>query len=176
MLMRSAATIPAYCLRVAIDMVITGIGMLSAFADSLDELYTAIKNGVYAGGSTQMPVHEKDKRLLFADDLSKKAFLAADKALSDSDTVQSCDYKDKAGIFLGNSFGSLKSQRKFEEALAMNDLKSAMPMDFVNTVMNAPAGQLAIFFGLEGMNVTTASGSRAAVDALIYADEMIREG
>lgn len=157
-------------------MVITGIGMLSSFANTPDELYTAIESGKYKGGCTPMPEIPKDRRLAFADNLIKKTYFAASKALFDSHIELTENYKESAGIFLGNSFGSLNSQIKFETFISRKEYKSAMPMDFVNTVMNSATGQLAILFGMEGMNMTVSTGSRAAVDALIYADDMIEDG
>lgn len=52
----------------------------------------------------------------------------------------------------------------------------AKPLDFANTVINAAAGQTAIWHGLRGLNSTVAGGVVAGHAALAYAVEAIRTG
>jgi 3-oxoacyl-[acyl-carrier-protein] synthase II len=49
-------------------------------------------------------------------------------------------------------------------------------MDFANTVINAAAGQTAIWHKLRGINSTIASGSASGLAALGYASDLIRYG
>jgi 3-oxoacyl-[acyl-carrier-protein] synthase II len=49
-------------------------------------------------------------------------------------------------------------------------------MDFSNTVINAAAGQTAIWHNLRGVNSTIAAGSVSGLQAIIYATELIRTG
>jgi 3-oxoacyl-[acyl-carrier-protein] synthase II len=52
----------------------------------------------------------------------------------------------------------------------------ASPMDFANTVLNAPAGQTAIWHGLRGVNSTVVAGAASGLQALTHAMELIRAG
>ena len=49
-------------------------------------------------------------------------------------------------------------------------------MDFSNTVLNAAAGQVAIWQRLRGVNTTIAAGSASGLQALGYAAQLIRTG
>ena len=49
-------------------------------------------------------------------------------------------------------------------------------MDFANTVINAAAGQAAIWHDLRGVNSTIAGGIPSGLQALAYATELIRSG
>jgi 3-oxoacyl-[acyl-carrier-protein] synthase II len=49
-------------------------------------------------------------------------------------------------------------------------------MDFANTVINAAAGQAAIWHGLRGINATIAAGITSGLQAIAYATELIRSG
>jgi 3-oxoacyl-[acyl-carrier-protein] synthase II len=49
-------------------------------------------------------------------------------------------------------------------------------MDFSNTVLNAAAGQVAIWHQLRGVNTTVAAGAVSGLHALGYATDLIRRG
>src|SRR5947208_1258828 len=49
-------------------------------------------------------------------------------------------------------------------------------MDFANTVINAPAGQAAIWHGLRGVNATVAAGAASGLLAVAHAADLIRAG
>src|SRR5262249_27537679 len=50
------------------------------------------------------------------------------------------------------------------------------PVDFANTVINAPAGQAAIWHGLRGVNKTVATGASSGLEAIGSAAEAIGTG
>ena len=152
-------------------MVITGVGLRFRGIDALGGLYDAIKGGVSLAGETDTPIIKGVRALVFSDSLTKKAYAASLDAL-DGGAVRG----DGGGIFLGGAFGSLNSMVKLETAIAENNRSSAMPMEFMNTVMNAAAGQLAILFGISGININVSTGTRAALDAFLYARDMLTRG
>ena len=80
------------------------------------------------------------------------------------------------GIFLGTAFGSLSSTEKFGRAAIEKSMRGIMPMDFINSVINAPAGQLAILCGLSGINITVSDGSASSLGALRMCADMIADG
>jgi 3-oxoacyl-[acyl-carrier-protein] synthase II len=49
-------------------------------------------------------------------------------------------------------------------------------MDFANTVINAAAGQAAIWHNLRGLNSTIATGATSGLQAIAYAADLIRRG
>lgn len=155
--------------------VITGIGMAASFAGSPDELYEVLQGGENAAGFALTPKLKGVRGLAFADSLTKKLYAAFARAAADSGIDLINIDAERTGIFLGDSFGSLKSIVGFETKALRNGCSAATPMDFINTVMNAPAGQLAILYGLSGINTTISTGSCASIDALSFCADMIKE-
>lgn len=154
------------------NMAITGVGIISGSGRSIDEFYEVMqrKKPVYKHSS--LPESGKKKGMLFLDNSEKKLYAAFEDALSDSG-LNMTD-KDKIGIFIGNAFGALDSTVNVEMKAIKNE--SIMPMDFINTVMNAAAGQLAVLSGIKGMNVTISDGSVSSSDALAYCAHMLAVG
>jgi 3-oxoacyl-[acyl-carrier-protein] synthase II len=52
----------------------------------------------------------------------------------------------------------------------------ASPLDFANSVINAAAGQAAIWHGLRGVNSTLAGGEASGLQAIAQATELVRSG
>ncbi|MGI8665937.1 MAG: beta-ketoacyl synthase N-terminal-like domain-containing protein [Jatrophihabitans sp.] len=85
--------------------------------------------------------------------------------------------RDRVGVVLGTSLGSFKSTSDYSrETLVQDKPYQVNPMLFPNTVMNCSAAQLAIRFGLRGVNATVAGGGLALLAALRYASNAIDRG
>jgi 3-oxoacyl-[acyl-carrier-protein] synthase II len=80
------------------------------------------------------------------------------------------------GLVLGTMFGSVHTISKFDRRALTDGPSCASPMDFANTVINAAAGQTAIWHKLRGINSTIACGSTSGLVALGYATDLIRYG
>src|SRR6185295_2478049 len=52
----------------------------------------------------------------------------------------------------------------------------ASPLDFANSVINAAAGQAAIWHNLRGVNSTLSAGEASGLQAIAYAADLIRGG
>lgn len=152
-------------------LAITGIGMLAGFGQTLDDLYNAMYMGCDKFAVDIPPI--KEKGLAFADSITKKAYFAIKSASKDSGL--NCESRDDMGIFIGSAFSSLSSIAGFEQKSLEKGMRALMPMDFMNTVMNAPAGQLAILSKLSGMNMTYSDGSAASFRALGACADMLDE-
>jgi 3-oxoacyl-[acyl-carrier-protein] synthase II len=85
---------------------------------------------------------------------------------------------DRSGwaLVVGTAFGSLQSISEFDHEALRNGPSSVNPMSFPNTVINAPAGQTAIRFGLRGPNTTISAGCVSGLNALGYGAGLIRSG
>lgn len=171
---RSAEIIHVYCSESVSKMVITGIGLLLPFADSMERLIGALKRGSLAAGDMPMPELGPGHGLVSTNSITKKAYAAMMGALSESRNA--AVEETETGVFLGNAFGSLRTMNDLQETITEDRRRSAMPIDFMNSVMNAVAGQLAILGGCAGMNLTLSTGSRASFDALCYARYMLEIG
>lgn len=85
--------------------------------------------------------------------------------------------RTRVGVALGTSLGSFKSTSDYSrETLIQERPYLVNPMLFPNTVMNCAAGQVAIRFGLKGVNATIAGGALAFLNALRYAHSILDRG
>lgn len=80
-----------------------------------------------------------------------------------------------SSIFLGTGWGALSETYDFLTKLFESDEEFASPIDFVGSVHNAPAGQVAIQFGCLGPNITTTGGDYSFEQALTVASLMAKE-
>ncbi len=84
--------------------------------------------------------------------------------------------RSDCALVVGTAFGSLQSISEFDHEALRNGPSSVNPMLFPNTVINAPAGQTAIRFGLTGPNITISAGCVSGLSALGYGAGLIRSG
>ena len=83
---------------------------------------------------------------------------------------------DDVGLVLGTMFGSLRTISEFDRRGLTAGPNYVKPLVFANTVICAPAGQTAIRLGLRGVNSTLAGGSASSLQALGYANDLVRSG
>lgn len=78
-----------------------------------------------------------------------------------------------AAVYMGTSWGALSETYDFLTRLAESDEKFPSPTDFVGSVHNGPASQVAILFGATGPNITTSGGDYSFEQALLTAELML---
>ncbi len=83
---------------------------------------------------------------------------------------------DEVGLVLGTMFGSMRTISEFDCRAVVDGPSYAKPMHFANTVINAAAGQTAIWHGLRGINATISGGTVSGLQAIAYAVDLIRCG
>lgn len=104
--------------------------------------------------------------------------VAAQMALSGADLLQATqgDGDPELGLICGTAFGSVHSIAGFDWSGLQDGPNYVSPMEFPNTVINAPAGQAAIKHGLRGANSTVCAGFASGLFAIHYAAEFLRFG
>ncbi|MGC2695759.1 MAG: beta-ketoacyl-[acyl-carrier-protein] synthase family protein [Candidatus Angelobacter sp.] len=174
---------------------ITGMGVISSLGDSPARLHSALCSGQasaylfddpnlqeFSGqGSGRITAFHAEtylqgKNLRPLDHTGRLVVAAAKLALEDSDWTPARLAEHPAGLVLGTMFGSVHTIGKFDRHALERGPACASPMDFANTVINAAAGQTAIWHNLRGINSTIASGSPSGLAALGYACDLIRFG
>jgi 3-oxoacyl-[acyl-carrier-protein] synthase II len=110
------------------------------------------------------------------DRTSRLATAAAHLALADAGLPRDRRQGLEVGLVLGTMFGSLHTISEFDCRGLTAGPAYVKPLDFANSVINAPAGQTAIWHGLAGVNSTLSGGATAGVQALGYAADLIRLG
>ena len=91
-----------------------------------------------------------------------------------------CGAKENAGtdrqqldsVFMGTGWGALSETHDFLKRLNESGEQFPSPTDFVGSVHNAPASQVAIMFGATGANITTSGGDYSFEQALLAAELM----
>jgi len=78
-----------------------------------------------------------------------------------------------AAVFLGTGWGALTETYDFLDRLETSGEQFPSPTDFVGSVHNAAAGQVAIHFGATAANVTTSGGDYSFEQALLVADSLL---
>ena len=74
-----------------------------------------------------------------------------------------------AAVFLGTGWGAQSETYDFLTGLFESDEQFPSPTDFVGSVHNAPAGQIALQFQSTGANITTSGGDYSFEQALLTA-------
>ncbi|MEM8930400.1 MAG: beta-ketoacyl synthase N-terminal-like domain-containing protein [Acidobacteriota bacterium] len=173
---------------------ITGVGTICPLADRAESLHRALCAGL--SGLTETRFDElpelgaqlagtidfaprdylPDGKLRPLDRVARLAISAAGLALADAGlSGEECDDRE-IGLVLGTMYCSLRTIVAFDRRGLEAGPKYVRPFDFANTVINAAAGQTAIWHHLRGVNSTIAGGTAAGLEALAYAADLIRTG
>jgi 3-oxoacyl-[acyl-carrier-protein] synthase II len=181
---------------IAAPLAITGCGVLSsigigfeAFSDALcagRSGRTAVAN-LFAG-----PLPEDEacvisefevskflgkKGTSFFDRITSLAVVTCGLALQASNLVVSDENRQRIGIVLGTSMGSVKSASDFSRETLVQDRPYLVnPILFPSTILNCASGQAAIWHSLKGANTTVSGGQLSSLMAFRYAGIVIRQG
>lgn len=177
-------------------LAVTGWGLLSSAAQHPEDFAVAMRGGpvpaVDASSLVEDPLpapeahalvdftvreHLGRKGTSFFDRATALAMVAATAALADSDLVIDDDNRDRVGIVMGTTAGSVRSTSEYSRETFVNERPYLVnPLIFPNAVMNCAAGQAAIWFGLRGVNATLAAGPMSALNALRYTRNLLACG
>jgi 3-oxoacyl-[acyl-carrier-protein] synthase II len=176
-------------------VVVTGTGALCSLGDRSDRIYEALCQGrsglsvpdllppeVARGRlvgevrpfSPQAYLGDKNVRLL--DRTGRFAVVAVGLALADSGWSGEALAAQPVGVVVGTMFSGVRTIGEFDRRAQSAGPAYASPLDFSNTVLNAAAGQVAIWHRLSGVNSTIAAGAVSSLDAIGYAADLIRDG
>jgi 3-oxoacyl-[acyl-carrier-protein] synthase II len=174
-------------------VVITGAGVVSPLGDSPAALHRALA----AGASARKPIelfethiigcreageirpfdpqsYVGERNLRPLDRTSRLLVVAAHLALADSRLLAGA--AAEVGLVVGTTFCSLRTIAEFDRRGLRLGPSHASPLDFANSVINAAAGQAAIWHGLRGVNSTVAGGEASGLLAIAQAAELVRAG
>jgi hypothetical protein len=83
------------------------------------------------------------------------------------------DCPKPGSVFMGTGWGALSETHDFLTRLNDSAEQFPSPTDFVGSVHNGPASQVAIMFGATGANITTSGGDYSFEQALLAAELMV---
>lgn len=110
------------------------------------------------------------------DRLAQLAVCATHLALLDSGWDEQALEQYDTGLILGTLYGGLETIVQFDRDALIDGPNYVMPMDFANTVINAAAGQTAIWHRLRGRNTTITAGCASGLMALAHAADLLSSG
>ena len=171
-------------------VVVTGEGMITAAGAGIDAAQEALWSGktVIApserlNGALMADVGEFDptpwlgnKGVRVLDRGTRLLCIAAQMALTASKYTAVAEGDPDLGLVVGTLFGGVHSIASFDWTGITEGPNWVSPMEFANTVINAPAGQAAIKQKLRGVNSTVCSGLASGLYAMSYAADFLRFG
>lgn len=176
-------------------VVITGTGMISALGDSAETVHAALCEGRSALAPIESfdphPVQDLQagelKDFTPRTYLGERNFRPLDRAsqltasavhlvLEASGWTPEMCGQHEVGLVLGTMFCGVHTIAEFDRRGVTAGPARVRPLDFANTVINAAAGQTAIWHNLRGINSTIATGGSSGLQALAYAADIIRSG
>lgn len=172
-------------------VVITGLGCVTALAESTEELFEALcagKSGVSKiesfdvseypvtfGGEVKdfkvtKYVNQRDSKRM--DRFTQFAMAAAKQAVEDSGLDFSREDSYRTGVLVGTGIGGIKEIEEQHLRLLKKGPRKVSPFCVPRLMSNAASGNIAIAYGLQGPNICVvsacASGSHAIGDAYCY--------
>jgi len=173
-------------------IVITGIGIISPIGTGKETFWqnlVAGSNGFRsitlfnteryrtktAGEITDFDpkIYLGSKGLRYFDRVSLLITSAAKLAVQDGN-LEGVYHPDDLGAVIGSTFGSINSISSFDLEALREGPNYVSPMDFPNTVLNAPAARVAIQFEMKGLNSTISNGETSSLDAMQYGADFLR--
>src|SRR6185295_14453954 len=82
----------------------------------------------------------------------------------------------EVGLVVGTNFCSVRTIAEFDRRGQQLGPSYASPIDFANSVINAAAGQAAIWYGLRGVNSTVSAGEASGLMAISQGADLIAGG
>ena len=175
-------------------VVITTMGVVSPIGIGKEEFFRAIERnqsgikpitlfesedvkGIEAGEITEFKAEDYlGKRGLRNLDRSTRLLLSATKlAMEESGREFTEEELEETGTIIGTGFGGVHSIGTFDRD-SLENPNYVNPTFFPNTVINAPASQISIKYGIKKFNMTVSNLFTASTDAIGIAYNRIKSG
>jgi 3-oxoacyl-[acyl-carrier-protein] synthase II len=177
-------------------VVVTGLGALTPLGNSVDELWTALVNGVSGAGpitrfdaskfKTQFACEVKNldmsdyfdrKEIRKYDPYAQFAMIAAEKAVKDSGMDLEKVNKERIGVIWASGIGGLETFENEVVAWARGDgIPRFNPFFIPKMIADIAAGHISIRFGFMGPNFATVSACASSANGMVDAFNYIRLG
>ncbi len=166
-------------------VVITGLGCVTALAESADGLFTALCearsgiSGIELFDASEYPVtfggeiknfditnyvdQREGKRM---DRFSQFAIAAASQAVDDSGLDFAKEDVFRAGVIVGTGIGGIKEIEDQHIRLLDKGVRKVSPFTVPRLMANAAGGNIAIYYGLRGPNFSVASACASGSNAI----------
>lgn len=163
-------------------VVITGIGVVSAVGIGREAFTRALAGTPTAEGGFRVPNFRLEEHLENARsfrrvaDTTKFTLAAISLALADAGLAGGREENGRGGLVVGVTHGAIVFSTLFHEGLLKEGPQGASPLYFSESVLNAPAGNAAIAFGIRGPVHTLIGEETVGVQAIGLATSLLRCG
>jgi len=174
---------------------VTGLGVISPVGNTVDEMWTSIRNGVSGiGRITRFDASRVDAKIaaeIKNFDISKYidpkearrmalftqyALAAAKQAWQDSGLAESGTDLDRVAVVLGNGIGGTEVDDEGYKILFERGPGRLSPMLIPKLIANEAAGNVSIALKAKGAALTVVTACASGTDAIGMAMDMIRSG
>ncbi|MDM8536990.1 beta-ketoacyl-[acyl-carrier-protein] synthase family protein [Desulfobacterales bacterium HSG17] len=142
-------------------------------AGNTNETLARISRGQNCSGVLSISEISKNLQLRAVRRLKRLPRLALSLAVSAHENSKESENPDS--VFLGTGWGALSETFDFLTKLYESEDQFTSPTDFIGSVHNAPAGQVALHFKAQGPNITTTGGDYSFEQALLAASLLSNE-
>ena len=176
-------------------VVITGLGAITPIGDNVLDLWKSIENKECGIDNITLFNTENFKTKLAGevknynpldyfepkqakrfDRSSQFAVISAREAVKDSGiTEENTDY-NKVGVFVSTGIGGLNTLQEQMEVNYVKGNKRVSPMFIPNSIVNMPAGNIAIEFGFKGESVSIVTACASSTHSIGEAYKTIKHG
>ncbi|MFQ5900277.1 MAG: beta-ketoacyl-[acyl-carrier-protein] synthase family protein [Thermodesulfobacteriota bacterium] len=108
------------------------------------------------------------QRFRRAADISRYAIGAVTLAIEDAGLKE---LNNRTSLIMGITHGAMNMSREFHRGLVSGD--GASPMLFSDSVLNAPAGNVSVCFGIKGASHTLVGGGPIGIRAIGFASDLL---
>ena len=157
----------------ATELAVHGYSCLSGAGDTLATI-SGINSGSSVAGIADLDTISQNlppRLIRRLKRLPRMTLSLAIRAHEDSDQAA----QKPSSIFMGTGWGALSETYDFLTRLSESEEAFPSPTDFVGSVHNGPASQVAIMFGATGPNITVSGGDYSFEQALLAAQLMVAE-
>lgn len=163
-------------------LAVTGIGVVSAVAFGRTDYETAVRNAGHNGPARTVDGFALEDHLPGAHAFRRTAratrftLAAVAMALSDAGIRSDPAGGEEAGLIVGVTHGALEYSARFHRGLLTEGPIGASPLHFSESVLNAPAGNAAIAFGIRGPVHTLIGEETVGTESVALASLLLRTG
>lgn len=176
-------------------VVITGLGMISAIGNNIDEVWQHVDNAQTGIGPMTLPDaasirfssvaqvknynpadHFEKKDLDLLDRFSQFCLIAAKQAISDAHVEFTPELRQRTAVITGTSIGGQPTHEKIMHDLYREHQHRAHPFAIPMVMPNAGASQVSMAYGLTGPAFTLSTACASSNHAIGQAFWLIRNG
>lgn len=174
---------------------ITGVGVVSALGNNVDEFWSAVsagrsgigpitkadtstirfKNAAEVKGFDEK-AHFDEKALLWLDPFAHFGIVSAREAVADSGIEFTDKLRERGGVITGSCLGGKTTENDLYYNLYVEKRERFPPVAIPRAMANAVASHVSMEFGLTGATFTTSTACSSANHAIGQAFWLVRQG